>query len=538
MSHPLYHLRRLDTWLTSPPRRTRLLLALALAVATLGTFAHVCANDFVNYDDDVYVTSNLSVLGGLTPEGTAWAFTSTRSNHWHPLTWLSLQLDAELYGEAPWGYHLTNLLLHTANVLLLFLVWSAMTNAVWRSAAVAAFFALHPLHVESVAWVTERKDVLSTLFWLLTMAAYVRYARKPGVRRYLAILAAFALGLMAKSMLVTLPGVLLLLDYWPLRRFSFAPPAPASPEEPAPFVPGSVLRLVGEKVPLFLLALGSAVASLTARHLGGGLRSGQYLDLGDRVGYVVLALVSYLGKTFYPASLAVFYPLRREGILIGEATLAAALLVLLSLLALGLARRKPWVTVGWFWYLGTLLPVSGLVQVGSYALADRYTYIPLIGIFVLLVWGLADLVPVRWHQRVLAPLTVVLLLVCMTMTWQQVRVWRNSVSLWEHTLAITSDNFLAQTNLGTALLGQGRREEAREHLAEAARLRPDLALAHLNLGRVELAEGRVEEAIAAFQRAVDLEPQASRFRLELERARAVQRRKEDPESKPGMPRGK
>jgi hypothetical protein len=522
----LHHLRRLGGWLAMHPRRTEILLALALVVATLGTFAHVCGNDFVNYDDDVYVTSNFSVLGGLTPEGTVWAFTTTRSNHWHPLTWLSLQLDAELHGDSPGGYHLTNLLLHTGNVLLLFLVWSAMTNAVWRSAAVAAFFALHPLHVESVAWVTERKDVLSTLFWLLTMAAYVRYARQPGFRRYLWILGAFVLGLLAKSMLVTLPVVLLLLDYWPLRRFSFAPPATAGPEESPHFALGSVIRLVGEKLPLLLLALASGAASLTARQLGGGLRSGQYLDFSDRVGYALLASVTYLGKTFCPIGLAAFYPLCREGLPVGEVVGAAVLLVLLSLLALGLARRKPYATVGWFWYVGTLLPVSGLVQLGSYALADRYTYVPLIGIFVLLVWVGADLVPVRWHQRVLAPLTAVLLLVCMALSWQQVRVWRNSISLWEHTLAVTSDNFLARTNLGVALLDHRRNDEARRHLAEAARLRPDLAIAHQNLGRLELAAGRMEEAIAAFRRAVELEPQASRFRLELQQALIAQRRKE------------
>ncbi len=500
--------------MTSPPRnlaalaesvglrrhRTELFLGLALVLLTVFAFGGTLADGFVNYDDNIYVTENLNVLGGLGIDGTWWAFTATRSNHWHPLTWLSLQFDASLFGAAPWGFHLTNLLLHLANVLLLFGLLRRMTGAAWRSFLVAGLFAVHPLHVESVAWVTERKDVLSTLFWLLTTAAYVGYAAEPGWRRYRWVLLFFALGLLAKPMLMTLPATLLLLDWWPLRRWAGA---------------ASLGRLVGEKVPLFLLAAAAGVVSLYARQHGGGLKSQTYLPLGERLGYAVDAYVGYLGKLFRPLGLAPFYPLTPGGLPVARVAESMAVVVGITLLLLALSRRRPYLAVGWLWYLGTLVPVSGIVQLGSYALADRYTYVPSIGLFVALVWGAADLLGRIVPARVLVPAGVLLLLGAAVLSRQQVAVWHDSITLWEHALAVTPDNFVARTKLGSAYEETGRWTEAAAQFQAAARLRPDLALAHENLGRVYYLQGRFADAAACFRRAVDLQPRSGRLHIRL-----------------------
>jgi hypothetical protein len=488
--------------------RREILLGPALAALTLVVLNPVRDCEFVDYDDDVYVTNNLGVLQGVSPEGVAWAFASTRSNHWHPLTWLSLQRDVDLNSDGnglhPGGFHRTNLLLHAGNVLLLFGVLRQMTGSAWRSAVVAALFAVHPLHVESVAWVTERKDVLSTFFWLLTTAAYVRYTRKPGWRRAVVVLLPYVLGLLSKPMLITLPFTLLLLDYWPLRRFAAGEPS---------FAP--VSRLVGEKLPLFLLGAVSIAVSLAARQAGGGIKSGEYLGPGERLACAVNAAVAYLFKTVWPVNLAVFYPFPPEGIPAARVAGGVALLVTLTLAVLGAGRRYPYLAVGWLWYLGTLLPVSGVVQLGSYAYADRYSYVPSIGLFIGLVWWLADLVPRAYRVRLLAPVAALVIVGASVLSWRQVQVWHDSVTLWAQARAVTPDSFIIRTHLGLAYQNAGRLPEAESELATAAGLRPDFALAHDNLGAVYLRQGKPADAEARFREALRLEPSGARYRIHL-----------------------
>jgi tetratricopeptide (TPR) repeat protein len=505
------HLRSLNP--AGPFRYRRdLAVCLALTLLTVVTLGRVCVCDFVDYDDDVYVTQNLSVQGGLMPENLGWAFTSTKSNHWHPLTWISLQCDAELYGVHPFGFHLTNLVLHVANVLLLYAVLLRMTEATYGSAATAALFAVHPLHVESVAWVTERKDVLSTLFGLLTIAAYVRHARAPGWRRYALVALSYAAGLLAKSMLILLPAALLLLDWWPLRRFRAAS-QPADGRRP--FAPAPPSRLVAEKVPLFALGVLAAVVGLAARQVDGGLKSGEYLSLAERLGVAANAAVVYLRKILWPSDLAPYYPLPVGGLSAWQVGGAAALLAVLTLLALRGHRRRPYLAVGWLWYLVTLVPVSGLVQLGSYAYADRYTYIPSIGLFVGLVWWVADLKPGDLRARVVAPAFSVIVLAAALLSWRQAGVWRDSVALWEHARRVTPDNYFARLHLGLVYQRVGRLEEAEAELAGAVKLRPEIGLVHDCLGEIQLQRGQPEEAESQFRLALILDPGKAGYRLHL-----------------------
>jgi protein O-mannosyl-transferase len=472
----------------------------ALVALTLAVFGHACANEFVNYDDPQYVTDNPHVRAGLSGAGVRWAFRATEALNWHPLTWLSLQLDHDLFGPRPWGYHLTNVLLHAANALLLFLVLHGLTGAVWRSAAVAGLFALHPLHVESVAWVSERKDVLSTFFGLLAVAAYLPYVRRPGLLRYLPVFLALALSLLAKPMLVTLPFVLLLLDYWPLGRLRLWG---ASPPAPAPLA-----LVLGEKVPLLALAAASCVVTVYAQSKGGVVESLEAFPLGLRVGNAVVSYVRYLGLALWPVGLAAYYPHPRAALPAWQVAGAAALLAAVTALALVSARRRPYLAVGWLWYLGTLVPVIGLVQVGHQALADRYTYVPLVGVFIVVVWGLADLLGGQpGPRKLLAPAAAAALLACAALTWRQVTVWHDGRSLWEHTVRVTADNYVAEDNLARACLGgKGTLADAEAHLRAAVRINPDYAEGHTRLGTVLGRQGRNEEAVACFRRAVELRP--------------------------------
>jgi Flp pilus assembly protein TadD len=487
------------------------LLSLGLAAATLLTYAPVFGNGFINLDDNYYVTDNPHVKAGLTADSLAWAWTTIYAGYWQPLTWMSLQLDAEWYGSAAAGYHATNILLHTANVVLLFLVLRRMTRAVWRSALVAALFAVHPLHVESVAWVTERKDVLSTFFGLLALGAYVRYAQRPGVGRYLAVVILFALSLMAKPMLVTFPCLLLLLDFWPLGRLHFGPPAPAArgrrkPDVPA-FQPTPWRRLLAEKAPLFALAAAAGIVTVaTQQHVGAVHRLGD-LTLGVRVGNALVSYVLYLTKTAWPEGLAVYYPHAAYPPLAWQPLAAAAALAALTALAARAARRWAYTAVGWLWFVGALLPVIGLVQVGNQAMADRFTYVPHIGLFMALVWGAAELLG-RWRcppaaQAVLAGGVLTAFAAC---TWVQTGYWHDSVTLWRHALAVTPANTTALNHLGVALAERGEPGEAVPLYAAALRLGRPTAETYTNLG-VALADlGNVTEATEQFTRAVALDP--------------------------------
>jgi len=488
------------------------LVCLLLILATSAVYWHVTGHDFVLLDDDIYVYENRYVQNGLTSDSMIWAFTTTHAGFKIPLTWLSLMLDFELYGLNAGGYHLTSLLLHIANVLLVFFILKLMTGALWRSGFVAALFALHPLHVESVAWVTERKDVLSTLFWLLTIWAYLGYVERPGMKRYLLIIVSFTLGLMAKPMLVTLPFVLLLLDYWPLGRFQVGHSADAlKATVQAPIKSGqpmsAVLSLVWEKIPLFALVAVSSVVTFLAQKSTGALGDFETLPIKIRIANGLVSYVKYLGKMIWPRSLAVFYPHPGHSLPIWKAAGAGLLLLCISILVVRGARRYPYLVVGWLWYIGTLVPVIGFVQAGSQAMADRFTYIPLIGLYIIIAWGVPEIMP-RWPHRklYLASLSTTLFLFLMVLTWKQVQNWKNSISLFEHTLEVTSNNWLCNNNLGVVLDRKGRTDEAIKHYLEALRIKPDYAEAHYNLGVALDGKGRTDEAIKHYLEALRLEP--------------------------------
>jgi tetratricopeptide (TPR) repeat protein len=482
---------------------TEVCLCLLLVLATLSVYGQVANHDFINFDDSDYVFDNPRVLSGLSWSNCTWAFRTTHAANWHPLTWLSLQLDAHLFGTKPRGFHLTNVGLHLANTLLLFLVLRWFTGAPWRSALVAALFALHPQHVESVAWVSERKDLLCALFAMLTLAAYGWYVRSPGWLRYGLVVLPFALGLMAKPMLVTLPFVLLLLDAWPLRRW-----------------PGRAwLPLLVEKLPLFVLSAGSSAVTCYAQQSGGAFQALQHLSLAERGANAVVSYGSYLRMMFWPADLAVFYPHRQNLLSLWQVAGAAAVLLAISGLVAWQARRRPYLIVGWLWFLGTLVPVIGLVQVGGQAMADRYTYLPLIGPFVMLAWGLPDLAAAlspgckasgrRSIHALLVPAAAVILVACTVATWKEVGCWQNSLTLWEHALR-NHKSSVARNNLGLVLMGQGRMEEAIACFREATQLGEDerhvLATAHVNLGMALLKSGQLDEAVEHCNEAARLQP--------------------------------
>jgi protein O-mannosyl-transferase len=485
--------------------RYRYTIMVVLMVATLAVFWRGGSNDFVSFDDWDYVYQNVHVQSGLTPANIRWAFTESYAANWHPLTWLSHMADCQLYGLNPHGHHFTNILLHTANTALLFLLLSGLTGACWRSAFVAALFALHPLHVESVAWIAERKDVLSTFFFLLTLLAYGRYVSRPAVGRYLAVLAAFAAGLMAKPMLVTLPFVLLLLDYWPLGRCRLAP----APSRAAAGVPGhadrpgyTISRLVLEKLPFFALTAGSILATLYAQK-----KVVQHVyPLSFRVANALVAYASYLGKMVWPSKLAVLYPLPTQ-MLLWQIALSALLLGVITVAACWLARRAPYLPVGWAWFLGTLVPVIGLVQVGVQSMADRYSYIPLIGIFIAIVWGANDLAA-RWPQwrKVMPSLAVAAVLLCSVLTWLQLGYWRNTYELFNHALHSTEDNYTAEGSVGRALADRGEIEQGMAHYQQALRINPNYALARVDLAFALFTRGKADEAIEQYRRALATVP--------------------------------
>jgi len=452
------------------------LLCLFLVVLTLAVYRQVQNFDFVNFDDHMYITENRHVKEGLTLKSTIWAFTTIHAANWHPLTWLSHMLDCQFFGMNSGRHHLTNLFFHITNSLLLFFVFRKMTGSSWQSGFVAALFALHPLHVESVAWVSERKDVLSAFFWMLTMWSYVWYVEHPGINRYLLVLLFFILGLMAKPMLVTLPFVLLLLDFYPLSRFQFQ-----QSDDGNIFQQRSIyLRLVLEKLPLFVLAAISSAVTLYAQKRGGAVMSLDVIPIKVRIANALVSYIKYIEKMIYPSELAVLYPF--QGMLPWwEITGAGLLLVSISFLAIRVIKQSPYYAVGWLWYIGTLVPVIGLVQIGRQSMADRYTYIPLIGLFIVIAWGVPEIVAQWRHRKILLTIfATVLLSILMTVTWKHLRHWGNSITLFEHTLEVTSNNYLAHNNLGVALDIQGRTQEAIDHYLKALRIKPDYVEAHNN----------------------------------------------------------
>jgi tetratricopeptide (TPR) repeat protein len=510
-------------------------MCVLLVVAVLLVFGQTLRHEFLNFDDDQYFYSNPQVQAGLTWNGVIWAFRTTDASNWHPLTWLSLMLDVELFGTGPAGPHLTNVLLHAANTVLLFLLLRRTTGAYWRSAFVAVLFGLHPLHVESVAWVAERKDVLSGLFFMLTLLMYARYvqggakSQGSGVRwwasrcYWLAVLF-FALGLMSKPMLVTLPFVLLLLDYWPLGRVTSLRQASGrlASDQPSPGfgtagkwrvtrfripVPqlSSFNHLLVEKLPFLLLSTASCVVTVLAQQKV--VATIEWLPMPLRIGNALVTYITYLGQMFYPTGLAVFYPHPVESLPAWKIELGLVLVFGISVAVLACGRKHPYLLVGWLWYLGTLVPVIGLMQVGEQARADRYTYLPLIGVFVMLAWGAGETFE-RWRYRrqVLGAGGFIVAAVLMVCASIQTSHWRNSESLWKHTLACTSRNAFGHINLGNLFTDQGRTAEAIEHYQAALEIRPDFAEAHNNLGTALAAQGHAVEAIDQYLRALEIKP--------------------------------
>ena len=484
------------------------LIYLVLAGSALIAYEPVRRNDFVSYDDDAYITENPHVRTGITRDSVVWAFTQPHFYMWHPLTSLSHQLDCQLFGLNPFWHHLTSLLFHLANTLLLFWVLKKMTGALWPSAFVAAVFAVHPLQVESVAWAAERKSVLCGFFWLLTMVAYVRYTQRPLIRRYLLVVLAFCLGLLSKPMAVTLPFALLLLDYWPLRRLKWAAKGTAENITDAESAglnrySSSAFHLVVEKLPLFVLSAILSAVTCIAQRSGGVVSSTEMLPLKFRIFNAATSYLAYIAKIFYPVNLAVFYPYPKKF----HMDAAVILLVGILVLFVFLARRRPWLIVGSLWYLGTLVPVIGIVQAGMQAMADRYAYLPSIGIFIIIAWGAAEL-GAKWQYgrlglSISAAIVLVVLSVC---TRVQVKYWQNSAALFKHALAVTTDNAAMHERYATAVFNEGKLDQAVSHYNEALRLHPELYQARAGLGLVFLQQGKTNEAIECFKETLQFKP--------------------------------
>ena len=528
----------------STPKAPTLVVCLLLALATAAVYWPVSRMGFINFDDPDYVSGNPRVQAGLTAETVRWAFTSGYASNWHPVTWLSHLLDCQLYHLKPAGHHVTNLLFHVVNTLLLFGLLRRLTGAFWRCALVAALFALHPLHVESVAWISERKDVLSAFFFMLTLWAYTCYAeaRRPSVedrigehptsniqhptsnaqppaptthhapRFYLLSLLCFALGLMSKPMLVTVPFVLMLLDYWPLRRFASlesklpslksTPDATRSTQHAPRFTLQPLAVSLLEKLPFFALCAASCVVTFLVQRASGAVTPLDKGPLESRVANALLAYVRYLGKTLWPSKLAVFYPNFQVSFDDWQVVAAGLLLIAITAGVWLLRRRQPWLLVGWFWFAGMLVPVIGLVQVGKQSMADRYTYLPHIGLFVALVWGGAALLGRLPRPRlVAAPVAACALAACMLLTARQLSHWANTLTLFQHAAAVTSQNFVAYTVVGNDFAEHRKFAEAVAECEKALRISPDYPEAHNTLGNVYAQEEKYDDAIAQYRRA-------------------------------------
>jgi len=506
-------------------------ICLVLAASTFAVYWQVHSCDFVNYDDNEYVTENPNVKAGLTRQGVIWAFTTGYAANWFPLTWLSHMLDCELFGVNAGSHHLTNLLLHIANTLLLFIVLKRMTGGLWQSAFVAAAFALHPLHVESVAWVSERKDVLSGFFFFVTMGAYMRYTRRPGGGRYLLTLAVFAMGLMSKPTVITLPFVLLLLDYWPLGRFENEQ-CIKNTEEPSRELPNSFFQrrafypLILEKVPFFALSVLSGIVTFFSQQSGETVVGMQHLPIISRIGNAVISYGKYMGKMIWPSRLAVFYPHSYVSTIpVWQIGISALMLLIISLFVIRLFHSHKYLAVGWLWYLGTLVPMIGLVQVGTQAMADRYSYLPFTGLFIIIAWGAPELLRRLPHSRiVLALAAVVLLSAMMVRTWVQTGHWQNNCTLYSHAIAVTKNNSKMNYNLAVTLYDQGRFDEAIMHYREVLRIEPQNFKAHIHLGITLFEQGQYDEALEHFNMAVRLDPDSQEGHYNLGSALLLQSR--------------
>ncbi len=486
-------------------RRTVFGVCLFLAAITFAVFGQTVRHEFVNYDDDRYVYENPVVTKGLTGGSVVQAFAHGSWANWDPLTTLSHMLDCQFYGLHAGGHHLTNVLLHAASVILLFLALRKMTGATWRCAFVAAVFAIHPLHVQSVAWVAERKDTLSGLFFMLTLWAYAGHVKNPGFPRYLPVVLFFACGLMSKSMLVTLPFVLLLLDYWPLQRIAECGVRSAESKTPESKI--TVWRSVAEKIPLLAMCAAGAVLAVQRRAM-----AVEQFPLGLRLENAVFSTADYIRQMFWPSGLAVLYPYPDHGLPVVEVGIAAVVLIGISVAAWCWRRTRPYGLVGWLWYLGMLAPVMGLIQVGGQARADRYIYLPQIGLYIWLTWLVAD-AAAGWRNRriILGSIASGAIAALAALAFIQTTYWRDSETLWKRAIACTQNNVIAHNNLGTFEWSQGRADDALMEFQKAVDGRSDYAQAHANFGMALLKERRVDDAITEYQKALELRPDDAGF---------------------------
>ena len=477
-------------------------ICLILVVGTLSVYWQVIDFGFTNFDDDLYVFENNHVKDGLTLKGMEWSFKTTSGGNWHPLTWWSHMLDVDLHGMNAGRHHLTSVFFHIINTILIFLVIRKITGAEWRSGVVAALFAIHPLHVESVAWISERKDVLSTLFWMLTLWAYVWYLEQPSRQRYFITLILFVFGLMAKPMVVTLPFVLMLLDFWPLGRIKL----------------GMKARCVKEKVPFIILSLVLSFVTVFSQQSSGAVRSLEIYSLTNRIANAMISYVMYIKQIIWPVDLAVLYP--HPHIIEGwKFVIAFVVLAIVTLLVLRAMRRHPYLFVGWFWYIGTLVPVIGIIQVGSQAMADRYTYIPSLGLFVIVAWGGAELVSKHGiGKTVFITTTAVAFSILTILTGYQIQYWKDSISLFERTIEVTGNNYVAYNNLGISLAEKGRLAEAIHYYSKGLTVKPKYVKLHNNLGDALLRQGKIEAAMDHFKIALNIKPDDAKAHFNMGKA--------------------
>jgi len=484
-------------------RQVLFLISALLVMATLVAYEPIRHNGFINYDDDKYITKNSDVQRGLTRDSVTWAFTHPHQYMWHPLTTLSHMLDCELFGLNPLGHHLVSLALHIVNALLLFWILVSLTGSTWASAFVAAVFALHPLQVESVAWAAERKTVMSGLFWFLTIAVYIWYTKKPGIGRYILVFAIYGLCIMTKPVVVTLPLVLLLLDYWPLERIGRR-----KIEDPSSLRFAEAGRgqqkvspgwLIVEKIPLLVLSAILSILTLIAQHSGGAVVPLEAKPLDQRIAHLFVSYITYIGKMIAPSRLAVFYPYKYATFSNASVIICMLLFILITVLCIYIGRRKKYVAVGWLWFVVTLVPMTGLVQAGSQAMADRYMYISMLGLLIIIVWAVKEIVSKRPHWRVVAVvLTVVTLSSAIILTRIQVRYWENSLTLFEHTLKVTENNLIGENNYASALFDAGRFDEVLVHLNNSIRIDSTNFETRINIGKVLVKQKKFNEAIACF----------------------------------------
>ena len=486
-------------------KTVKILLPFFLLLITTLIYWRIRDHQFFIIDDAAYISENQNVSNGFSCENVKWAFSSFYACNWHPVTWLSHMLDTELFGTDPKFHHLGNLLFHLFNILLVFFIFHKMTDAFWQSLFVAALFALHPLQVESIAWTAERKNTLSTFFWMLSICSYIRFSEKKTTGRYLILIFMFSLGVMSKAMVVTLPFVLLLLDIWPLNRFQNETPVDYGKIPPKKY--NNAFYLIFEKIPLFIISGLSCYITIMAQQKWNALRTLDSIPLDIRIANAIISYKDYIIKMFWPLNLGFLYPHPGSDISFLEALLSGITIMFITTLIIGFSSRHRFLLVGWLWYLGTLIPVIGLVQVGSQQMADRYTYIPLIGLFIILSWGIPTFVPLLRHrEKYFSILAISILLILSMFTYKQVGYWRDSKSVFTHTLNVTSNNYLAHYNLGILSSAKADVEGALYHFRTALEIKPDFADAHYNLGNALMRKGMVEEAIFHYSMAIRINP--------------------------------